>query len=196
MMQMHPCDGVTSLLKLKGLSDGVLRSALAVFEHHLYWDRSGGYPEVIRPRDPGLFARIIAITDCFDALTSARVYRKSPFRPDEAMKMILEKSGTAFDPVLMKLFINIVGIYPIGTLVLLGTGEVALVLAPSPNPEYLHLPRVKILFDVRGRPVEPEIVDLAASNGAGPGDRRILRSLDPATYGVNVAEHFHQVTAA
>jgi len=196
MMQMHPCTGVTSLLKLKGLSDGVLRSALAVFEHHLYWDRSGGYPIVTRPRDPSLFARIIAIADCFDALTSARAYRKLPYRPDQALKMMLEKSGTAFDPVLMKLFITTIGVYPIGTLVLLGTGEVALVLAPNPNPEYLHLPRVKILFDTRGRPVEPEIIDLAASNGAGPGDRQILRSLDPATYGVNVAEHFHQGTAA
>jgi len=195
MMQMHPCTGVTSLLKLKGLSDAVLRSALAVFEHHIYWDRSGGYPAVIRPRDPGLFARIIAIADCFDALTSARVYRKTPFRPDQALKMMLEKSGTAFDPVLMKLFINIIGVYPMGTLVLLGTGEVALVLAPNPNPDYLHLPRVKILFDDRGHPVEPEIIDLAASNGAGPGDRQIIRSLDPEAYGVKVAEHFHQVTA-
>ena len=195
-MQMHPCTGVTALLKLKGLSDAVLRSALAVFEHHLHWDRSGGYPSVTRPRDPSLFARIIAIADCFDALTSARAYRKSPFRPDQALKMMLEKSGTAFDPVLMKLFINTMGIFPIGTLVLLGTGEVALVLAPSPNPESLHLPRVKILFDVRGNPVEPEIIDLAASNGAGPGDRQIIRSLDPEAYGVKVAEHFHQVTAA
>lgn len=196
MMQMHPCTGVTALLKLKGLSDAVLRSALAVFEHHLHWDRSGGYPSVTRPRDPSLFARIIAVVDCFDALTSARAYRKSAFRPDQALKMMLEKSGTAFDPVLMKLFINTVGIFPIGTLVLLGTGEVALVLAPNPNPEFLHLPRVKILFDVRGNPVEPETIDLAASNGAGPGDRQIIRSLDPEAYGVNVAEHFHQVTAA
>jgi HD-GYP domain-containing protein (c-di-GMP phosphodiesterase class II) len=196
MMQMHPCTGVTALLKLKGLSDAVLRSALAVFEHHLHWDRSGGYPSVTRPRDPSLFARIIAIADCFDALTSARAYRKSAFRPDQAVKMMLEKSGTAFDPVLMKLFINTVGIFPIGTLVLLGTGEVALVLAPNPNPEFLHLPRVKILFDVRGNPVEPETIDLAGSNGAGPGDRQIIRSLDPEAYGVNVAEHFHQVTAA
>ncbi|HSD52120.1 MAG TPA: HD-GYP domain-containing protein [Candidatus Methylomirabilis sp.] len=196
MMQMHPCTGVTALLKLKGLSDAVLRSALAVFEHHLHWDRSGGYPSVTRPRDPSLFARIIAIVDCFDALTSSRAYRKSAFRPDQALKMMLEKSGTAFDPVLMKLFINTVGIFPIGTLVLLGTGEVALVLAPNPNPEYLHLPRVKILFDVRGNPVEPETIDLAASNGAGPGDRQIIRSLDPEAYGVKVAEHFHQVTAA
>lgn len=196
MMQMHPCTGVTALLKLKGLSDAVLRSALAVFEHHLHWDRSGGYPSVTRPRDPSLFARIIAVVDCFDALTSARAYRKSAFRPDQALKMMLEKSGTAFDPVLMKLFINTVGIFPIGTLVLLGTGEVALVLAPNPNPEFLHLPRVKILFDVRGNPVEPETIDLAASNGAGPGDRQIIRSLDPEAYGVKVAEHFHQVTAA
>jgi len=196
MMQMHPCDGVTALLKIKGLSDPVLRSALAVFEHHLHWDRSGGYPAVVRPRDPSLFARIIAITDCFDALTSARAYRKSAFRPDQALKMMLEKSGTAFDPVLMKLFINIIGVYPIGTLVLLGTGEVGLVLAPNLNPEYLHLPRVKILFGARGEPVEPEVIDLAASNGAGPGDRQILRSLDPEDYGVNVAEHFHRVTAA
>jgi HD-GYP domain-containing protein (c-di-GMP phosphodiesterase class II) len=196
MMQMHPCTGVTALLKLKGLSDAVLRSALAVFEHHIYWDRSGGYPAVTWPRDPGLLARIIAITDCFDVLTSARVYRRSPFRPDQALKMMLEKSGTAFDPVLMKLFINILGVYPLGTLVLLGTGEVALVMAPNPSPESLHLPRVKILLDVHGYPVEPEVIDLAASNSAGPCDRRILRSLNPEMYGVNAAQHFHQVTAA
>lgn len=196
MMQMHPYTGVTALLKLKGLSDSVLRSALGAFEHHLNWDRSGGYPPVARPRDPSLFARIIAIADCFDALTSTRAYRKSPFRPDQALKMMLEKSGTAFDPVLMKLFINTIGVYPIGTLVLLGTGEVALVLAPNPNPEHLHLPRVKLLFGRRGEPVEPEIIDLAARDGAGPGMREIVRSLDPQTYGVNVADHFHQIAAA
>ncbi len=196
LMQMHPCTGVTALLKLKGLSDAVLRSALAVFEHHMYWDRSGGYPSLTRPRDPSLFARIIAIADFFDALTSARAYRNAPFRPDQALKMMLEKSGTAFDPVLVKLFINTIGIYPIGTLVLLATGEVALVVAPNPIAEYLHLPRVKLLFDSRGEPVEPQIIDLAGHDGGAPGDRQIARSLNPEAYGVNVAEHFHQVTGA
>ena len=196
LMQMHPCTGVTALLKLKGLSDAVLRSALAVFEHHMHWDRSGGYPSVTRPRDPSLFARIIAITDFFDALTSARSYRKAPFRPDEALKMMLEKSGTAFDPALVKLFINILGIYPIGTVVLLRTGEVALVVAPNPDPECLHLPRVKLLFDSRGERVEPEIINLTEHDGRAPGDRCIVRSLDAEAYGVNVAEHFHQVLDA
>ncbi len=196
LMQIHPCTGVTALLKLKGLSDTVLRSALAVFEHHMHWDRSGGYPSVTRPRGPNLFARIIAITDFFDALTSARAYRKAPFRPDQALNMMLEKSGTAFDPILVKLFINIIGIYPIGTVVLLRTGEVALVVAPNPDPEYLHLPRVKLLFDSRGEPVEPEIIDLAGHDGGARGDQLIVRSLDPEAYGVNVAEHFHQVAGA
>ena len=70
------------------------------------------------------------------------------------------------------------------------------VVAPNPDPEYLHLPRVKLLFDSRGEPVEPEIVDLAGHDGGAPGDRQIVRSLDPEAYGVNVAEHFHQVAAA
>jgi len=196
LIQMHPCTGVTALLKLKGLSDTVLRSALAVFEHHLYWDGSGGYPSVTRPRDPSLFARIIAITDFYDALTSSRVYRKDPFRPDQAVQMMLEQSGTAFDPILVKLFINMIGVYPVGTVVLLGTGEVALVVATSPSLEHLHLPRVKLLFNSQGESVEPEIVDLAEHHGHAPDERKIVRSLDPEVYGMNVAEHFHQVSEA
>lgn len=196
LIQMHPCTGVTALLKLKGLSDIVLRSALAVFEHHLYWDGSGGYPSVTRPRDPSLFARIIAITDFYDALTSSRAYRKDPFRPDQAVQMMLEQSGTAFDPILVKLFINMIGVYPVGTVVLLGTGEVALVVATSPSLEHLHLPRVKLLFNAQGESVEPEIVDLAEHHGHAPDERKIVRSLDPEAYGMNVAEHFHQVSEA
>lgn len=75
----------------------------------------------------------MTIADIYDAITSPRVYRSQTLSPDRALGYMLEKSGTTFDPVLLKVFINMLGAYPVGTLLELSSGEKGLVLGPSRN---------------------------------------------------------------
>ena len=76
-----------------------------------------GYPKLKVPWNQTVASRIITIADCYDAMTSSRVYRREPMSPANVLKFMFGKSGQSFDPVLLKLFVNCVGIIPIGSLV-------------------------------------------------------------------------------
>ena len=115
VIRRHPVLGVKELLKLKGVDALTARIMQGAFEHHLNLDGSG-YPRVDYPRGVSLSGRIVAIADCYDALTSARVYRRTAETPDATLRYILQKSGTLYDPILAKLFVNVLGVYPAGTL--------------------------------------------------------------------------------
>ena len=184
IMRQHPVHGVKTLLRLKGLQEQAIRMMMVAFEHHLNYDLSG-YPKLAMMRKVSLYGRIASISDCYDALTSARVYNRKPYVPDRALAYMLKKSGTAFDPVLLKLFINAIGIYPVGTLVLLSTGEMGVVVMANPNPGKVNLPKVKLIADSSGNEIEGEVVDLAESERW-----RISRSMDHRKYGIEVSQYF------
>jgi len=185
IMALHPYHGVIPLMRLKGLSDLVLQSMVASFEHHLNYDLSG-YPSLSRSRKLTLFSRIIRIADSFDAMTTARVYRPNPRLPDQALAIMMDEAGTSYDPLLLRVFVNTIGIYPRGTLLLFHTGEVGMVMEVNPHPDLLHLPRVELLRDAQGRSLEGEVVDLAL----GTAERRIVRSVFPRELGINIIEYF------
>jgi len=161
LMQKHPLLGVKKLMKLKGLDALGARIITGAFEHHLYCDFSG-YPQLPYKR-LSLFGRIISIADCYDGVTSSRVYSRAPQSPDKALRFMLGRAGKIYDPILMKLFVNCIGIFPIGTLVLLDNQELGVVVENNPNPEKWDHPRVKIIADSKGKEVNGEIVDLADS---------------------------------
>jgi len=92
----------------------------AAFEHHLKFDLTG-YPRLARKRNVTLFGKIIAIADFYDALVRPRVYRQYPYVSEKILGLMLERAGKDFDPALVKVFINMIGIFPLGTLVLLNT---------------------------------------------------------------------------
>jgi HD-GYP domain-containing protein (c-di-GMP phosphodiesterase class II) len=161
------------------------RIIMGTFEHHLGYDLAG-YPEVPGYRGQGLFGRVICIADCYDAMTSSRVYNRTPMAPEKVMKAMMAKSGTSFDPILMKVFVNIVGIYPQGTLCRLDSGELAVVVRNSAEPETCDRPVVKVIGDDDGSQIDGPTLDLAA-----PGsDRRIAGTLDAEEYGIDVSEYF------
>jgi len=184
VVSLHPYYGVLPLMRLKGFSDIVLRAMIASFEHHLNYDLSG-YPPLSQRRRLTLFSRIIRIADSFDAMTTARVYRPIPLLPDQALAIMMDEAGRAYDPVLLKLFVNTIGIYPRGTLVRFDTGEVGIVVNVSPLPEYIHLPQVELVRDSKGNPIEGEVVDLAREGER----RRIVRSVFPRELGINIVEY-------
>ncbi|HEX9920808.1 MAG TPA: HD-GYP domain-containing protein, partial [Candidatus Methylomirabilis sp.] len=184
IVALHPYYGVLPLMRLKGLNDLVLQSMIASFEHHLNYDLSG-YPPLSKKRKLTLFSRIIRIADSFDAMTTARVYRPNPFLPDQALAIMMDEGGKGYDPLLLKVFVNTIGIYPRGTLLLFGSGEVGIVVEVSPHPEFLHLPRVELLRDAKGNRVEGEIIDLASEAER----RQIVRSVFPRELGINIIEY-------
>jgi hypothetical protein len=158
------------------------------FEHHLNLDLSG-YPEIKKPRELNLFSRIVSIGDAYDAMTSGRVYLKSAISPDEALKKMLYRQGRFYDPVLLKVFINVVGVYPVGTLVFLNTGEMGLVF--KVNPDDMARPLVRIIADKNGEIEISLEVDLSEKDRrTGEYSRHIVQSLDPSRYKIDLSRYF------
>ena len=184
IMQQHPLLGVKKLMKLKGLDALSARIITGAFEHHLYCDFSG-YPRLPYKR-LSLFGRIISIADCYDGVTSSRVYSRIPHAPDKALRFMMSRAGKIYDPILMKLFINCIGIYPIGTLLLLDSQELCVVMENNPDPEKWNQPRAKIIADATGKEVSGEMVDLADPKCG----RVVQETLDPNQYQINVSNYF------
>lgn len=189
IMRRHPIFSVKELVRLKGVNDMAIRVTIGAFEHHLNYDLSG-YPRLATKRSLSLIGRIICIVDCYDALTSSRVYNRVPFPPDKALRFMLSKSGKAFDPILMKLFVNAIGVYPIGTLVLLNTKEIGVVYASNPNPERGDRPKVKRAMDASGNEAQGELIDLCEQDENGHFKYEIMNVIDPNKYKVDVAKYF------
>jgi hypothetical protein len=95
------------------------------------------------------------------------------------------------DPVVVKAFINLTGIYPTGTLVVLDTFELGIVHAVNPMPEMLARPLVKVISDPMGNLTHPgTVVDLAERKEDGTFVRTIIKTEDPDRYGVRVGDYF------
>jgi HD-GYP domain-containing protein (c-di-GMP phosphodiesterase class II) len=182
VLQEHPITAAIALVKLKEVSELIVKAMIVGFEHHLNYDLSG-YPKLTRQRKQHPFSRIVSIADCFDAMTSARVYNK-PISPDNALALMLKKSGKTHDPVLLKLFINTIGVYPVGTLVQLNTGELGIVLRT--NPREILCPQIKLILDSQGRKLDGEVINLAAQGETFK--REIVKVLNPTEYRINVSD--------
>jgi len=190
IMRTHPTEGVLALVKLRGLSDVPARMAAASFEHHMNYDFSG-YPKLAAPWTQSLSSRIVTIADCYDAMTSSRVYRREPMSPSKALNLMLSKSGKSFDAVLLKLFVNCVGIIPIGSLVMLETSELAVVLKPATDKAQAERPFVKVITDPQGNPIDHgRDVDLTEKTDAGDFRHEIIRLIDNTEYKFDTSRYF------
>ncbi|MFC1660591.1 HD-GYP domain-containing protein [Gemmatimonadota bacterium] len=189
-LKQHPTEGLLALFDLHGFPDVPYRQMLVAYEHHMRMDFSG-YPKNRRPRTPGLFSRIVAVADAFDAGTSVRSYQYEPWPPDAVLKEMRDNPKRGFDPLLVKALINATGVYPIGTLVILDTLEMAVVAGVSKDPEKLHQPMVKVISDPLGVPYpEPRNLDLSEVHpGTGEPVRTIIKTTDPQKYGINVSDY-------
>jgi len=188
IMRTHPARGAEMALLRRqwgGLRTSIMTGA---FEHHVKFD-GRGYPPQQNPRTPSLFGRLIALADCYDALCRPRVYRKAPYLSDRILGMMLQQAGHDFDPALVKLFINMVGVYPLGALVRLNSGQLALVTRTADSPDYLDRPQVCPLHPSPAGYEKGAPLDLTARDPT-TGDYRytIVETLDPNAYGVPVEE--------
>lgn len=187
IIMKHPFWGAHAILKMKGIDNFSMSAFISAFEHHLNYDLSG-YPKLKSSFKLNLFSRIIAIADQYDAMTSSRVYSRIPVPPDKALSIIVDRGGTQLDPSLLKIFINMIGIYPLGSLVMLNTKELGIVFDSNSNPEFSDRPRLFILVS-RGGKKTKKIVDLVEKDREGNFKRNIVRTLDPNQYKLNLAEY-------
>jgi len=157
VIKSHPLRGHELLADVAGLPPSSLEVCL---HHHEKFDGSG-YPHGLAAGEISLFARMGALCDVYDAVTSDRPY-KAGWNPADAISQMARWKGH-FDPELLKAFIRSVGIYPIGSLVRLESRRVAVVI--EQNELALTRPVVKIFFSLRSRmPVPPTLMDLSAEH--------------------------------
>lgn len=134
-------------------------SAAVALQHHERW-RGGGYPRSIHGEQIHEYARICAVADCYDAMTADRVYRKG-FTPLRAMKVMTELTADYFEPAILKVFTECVALYPVGSMVEITGGFLAIVVAVERGKT--ERPRIRIVLDPTGRPLTtPAEVDLTS----------------------------------
>lgn len=184
VMHTHPLAGARALLHYGGRGDLAQRIMLVSAEHHMRFDGSG-YPRLGGDWQQGLFSRLVSLADCFDAMTASRTYMRRPFTPDAVVRYMLENSGRMFDPDLLRLFVGRVGLFPVGSLVRLESGELAMVMEPPASPAELERPRVRILGAGPRAPVAGEERTLAACPATDPRGR-IRAGCHPQDHGVDV----------
>ncbi len=103
---------------MRGLSGLAFKSMVACFEHHLNFNQApGGYPRIRNAYRPHVIGRVVAIADAFDAMTTKRIYVKKAIPRDKALSYMMSQAGSKFDPVLMRIFANMIGVFPVGTAV-------------------------------------------------------------------------------
>jgi HD-GYP domain-containing protein (c-di-GMP phosphodiesterase class II) len=159
-MHRHPVFASRTLLGASRLTPSTMRAVVVAFEHHLNYDMTG-YPKTEIKESVTLFGNIVAIADRYDAMTTARAYRKKNLTPYEALNHVFNNAGTYFDPVLVKLFVDILGLYPPGTLLELTNGEVGVVCEPPAVGRPLDRPKIRIMVgDEVGR-----VIDLDEQTG-------------------------------
>jgi len=186
IVQKHPFWGVRAILKMKGIDATAARAAIVAFEHHMYHDLSG-YPKTREPLELDFFSKIISLADQYDGMTSARVYSRIPMPPDRALSLMMERAGTQLNPILFKFFINMVGVFPVGTLVMLDTKEMGLVY--QSGAIFLDRPKVMVIINSQGERVDKYVVDLTEKTPDGKFVRTIVKTMDPNKYRINLAEY-------
>ncbi len=180
-IKRHPTAGAKILKRMQGVHP---EAVLGVLQHHLRYNRKG-YPTLPEHVRVSPLAYVVAIADTYDALTTVRSYQPQ-HQPRDALDLMHELSGTDLHPEYLGLFVEMLGVFPVGTLVRLDTNEIALVT--KSNPRVPTAPRVKLVFDPDGNRIDPprEIELDVIDPKTGRADRAIVGSVDPALKGVDV----------
>ena len=188
-MQAHTWLGALSAFGLHEFGEIPLRGMITAYEHHMKVDLSG-YPKGPRPRELSIFSKIVAVANAYDVATTSRGEGGAK-SPDVALRELREDPSNGHDPVLVKALINLLGIYPVGTCVILDTFEVGLVHAANSDATQIHRPIVRILGDPDGSWLDdPPLVDLALTEADGSFSRSIIKVTDPDKYLINVSDYF------
>lgn len=181
VMERHPIAGAG--LVFVASRDLYHPATPIALEHHAGYSMTG-YPKLNYPGPPSMPARIIAVTDCFDALTSNRPYRQLDDRR-QALNILQAEAGTKFDPRIVRAFARLLGIYPVGSVVRLSSGDVGVVVR-NEDAAVAH-PVVEILLDDHGNPHEGGTIDLTDRDPDGSPRLTIEETMAPEHAGIDMA---------
>ena len=194
-LKKHPMNSVSRIVRLRTTANKKAKIITAPFEHHLKYNLSG-YPQTSRKRPLSLFGSIVAIADNYDAVTSPRIYRKSAISPDRALGTMCNQAGKDFDPILLKVFIDMLGIYPVGTIIKLNTGEIGIVTGYNSRAEeeekWLRI--ILLLPDPKGGFRKGDSLNIGSySEENCDYPKKVIGSYHPSEFGIQPAEFFYPV---
>jgi len=181
-VKRHPIEGALLLADIPGVTKLAM---VAAFEHHQHGDVRG-YPQVEGELRQHPFSQIVALCDAYEALTAARVYYSAQMPPDQAIRILISKRGSVFNPILVKAFVNMIGIFPIGTVLKLNTDEIGLVTHQTRD---LMRPRVLLLTKFDGSEKEGGAEASLLETAGGQYKRAIVGTIDPFAAGINVRKY-------
>jgi putative nucleotidyltransferase with HDIG domain len=175
VVKAHPVKGYETLL-----ASGVENErVLDVCRHHHEKMDGSGYPDKLNAENISLIARMSAVCDVYDAITSNRPY-KAGWDPAESVSRMASWQGH-FDPLVLQTFIKTIGIYPTGSLVRMASGKLGIVV--EQNAAKLTAPKVKLFFSTNsGMPMVPKLVNLMESH---VNDKIVARE-SPENWNFNV----------
>lgn len=181
IMKRHVVDGAEILRATPEIPS---LAPVVAFEHHLRLDGTG-YPHGVSRPNLNLATMLCGIADVYDAMRSQRKYQQA-FPSERILAVLQRNDGKQFDQNLIRRFVQLLGIYPVGNLVKLNTGEVAIVLqVHAPDP---YRPKVRVLFNAEGHRLElPRDINLWETEPAARDDRAssVIAPLNPADYGID-----------
>jgi HD-GYP domain-containing protein (c-di-GMP phosphodiesterase class II) len=179
IMKRHVVDGAEIL---RATPDVPALAPIVAFEHHLRVDGTG-YPTGVNRPSLNLGTMLCGIADVYDAMRSQRAYQQS-YPTDRILQVLKRNDGAQFDQNLVRRFVQLLGIYPVGNYVKLNTGEVAVVRqVHAPDP---YRPQVRVLFDKTGAavdsPYDLNLWDVQPEEGVASA---VVAPLDPADYPID-----------
>ena len=181
LVRRHPLDSVRRVLADPRLDRAARRRLIVAFEHHIE-GADGGYPKVFGWERQHLYSRIVSVCDSYDAMVAEKPWRQA-LLPDEALAQLVAESGARLDPTLVVALAETLGRFPVGTIVLLDTGEVAVVHASAADEADPTRPVVRTLITAQGgRAPSSRPRALAREAPQGP---RVVRSVEPQALGID-----------
>jgi len=171
-IQRHPLEGVKMMFRMPGLSSLTLDAMRVCLEHHMNFDLTG-YPEVGHEWAQATMTRIVALADCFDAMTAHRTYNKRPRTPFEGLQYLLGPTRVQFDPAVLWSLVRTVGLYPAGSVLLTHSNHV--VLAVSPNANDLRRPFCRVLVRPDGTSLPEDVEETWDPMPQSESVQRVLR---------------------
>lgn len=190
IIRRHTAGGVRALSKTPVCNEYILHAMIVAFQHHLNVDRSG-YPRVPAEASIDLFSRIVRIADTFDAMTTERPYRNKVYSPHDAIRYLVSQTETKYDPVLVKAFASAMGIFPVGTVLRLNTGELGIVIRRSELSGDVDRAMVRVIVDRDGNQVtEGTFIDLGqVDSETGEFTHSVVDALSCRDAGVNPRDY-------